>query len=175
MLVDNSIVVLEAIDRRRARGAGPGPRPPIKGAGEVAGAVTAATLTTVAVFFPIVFVQGVAGQLFRDQAITVCLSLPTSLIVSLTLIPALFGLHRPHRLRRAPRDFAGRAGAARERPCPSPSDSPGSSSNRSATGAPCRAASPPSLALPPALPSGRSRPCWSAPRGGSSAGRLSVS
>jgi len=90
MLVDNSIVVLEAIDRRRAEGLERA-QAAIKGAGEVAGAVTAATLTTVAVFFPIVFVQGVAGQLFRDQAVTVCLSLTTSLIVSLTLIPALSG------------------------------------------------------------------------------------
>ena len=90
MLVDNSIVVLEAIDRRRGE-AMKRAQAAIKGAGEVAGAVTAATLTTVAVFFPIVFVQGVAGQLFRDQAITVCLSLVTSLIVSLTLIPALSG------------------------------------------------------------------------------------
>jgi HAE1 family hydrophobic/amphiphilic exporter-1 len=90
MLVDNSIVVLEAIDRRRSEGLERA-RAAITGAGEVAGAVTAATLTTVAVFFPIVFVQGVAGQLFRDQAITVCLSLVTSLVVSLTLIPALSG------------------------------------------------------------------------------------
>jgi HAE1 family hydrophobic/amphiphilic exporter-1 len=90
MLVDNSIVVLEAIDRRRSEGL-ERRQAAITGAGEVAGAVTAATLTTVAVFFPIVFVQGVAGQLFRDQAITVCLSLATSLVVSLTLIPALSG------------------------------------------------------------------------------------
>jgi HAE1 family hydrophobic/amphiphilic exporter-1 len=90
MLVDNSIVVLEAIDRRRAEGLSR-PQAAIRGASEVAGAVTAATLTTVAVFFPIVFVQGVAGQLFRDQALTVCLSLTTSLVVSLTLIPALSG------------------------------------------------------------------------------------
>jgi HAE1 family hydrophobic/amphiphilic exporter-1 len=90
MLVDNSIVVLEAVDRRRSEGLARA-QAAIKGASEVAGAVTAATLTTVAVFFPIVFVQGVAGQLFRDQAITVCLSLLTSLVVSLTLIPALSG------------------------------------------------------------------------------------
>jgi len=90
MLVDNSIVVLEAIDRRRSEGIARA-QAAIKGASEVAGAVTAATLTTVAVFFPIVFVQGVAGQLVRDQATTVCLSLLTSLIVSLTLIPALSG------------------------------------------------------------------------------------
>ncbi len=90
MLVDNSIVVLEAIDRRRSLGM-ERPEAAMTGAGEVSGAVTAATLTTVSVFLPIVFVQGVAGQLFRDQAITVCLSLLTSLIVSLTVIPALSG------------------------------------------------------------------------------------
>jgi HAE1 family hydrophobic/amphiphilic exporter-1 len=90
MLVDNSIVVLEAIDRRRGEGLERA-QAAVTGASEVAGAVTAATLTTIAVFFPIVFVQGVAGQLFRDQAITVCLSLATSLVVSLTLIPALSG------------------------------------------------------------------------------------
>ena len=67
-----------------------GRRPPSQ-AGTLDKLHAAATLTTVAVFFPIVFVQGVAGQLFRDQAITVCLSLTTSLIVSLTLIPALSG------------------------------------------------------------------------------------
>jgi HAE1 family hydrophobic/amphiphilic exporter-1 len=112
MLVDNSIVVLEAIDRRRAEGLERA-QAAIKGAGEVAGAVTAATLTTVAVFFPIVFVQGVAGQLFRDQAITVCLSLTTSLVVSLTLIPALSGLSARSGFKAASR-FAGRRQAGAE-------------------------------------------------------------
>lgn len=88
MLVDNSIVVLEAIDRRRKEGL-KRKQACIRGAGEVAGAVTAATLTTVSVFLPIVFVVGVAGQLFYDLAVTVCLSLVASLLVSLTLIPAL--------------------------------------------------------------------------------------
>jgi HAE1 family hydrophobic/amphiphilic exporter-1 len=106
MLVDNSIVVLEAIDRRRGEGLERA-QAAIKGAGEVAGAVTAATLTTVAVFLPIVFVQGVAGQLFRDQAITVCISLTTSLIVSLTVIPALSGFTARSGFEHASR-FAGR-------------------------------------------------------------------
>ncbi|MDX1388317.1 MAG: efflux RND transporter permease subunit, partial [Acidobacteriota bacterium] len=88
MLVDNSIVVLEAIDRRRREGLGRREAAGA-GAGEVAGAVTAATLTTVCVFLPIIFVQGVAGQLFYDLAVTVCLSLVASLIVSLTLIPSM--------------------------------------------------------------------------------------
>ena len=91
MLVDNSIVVLEAIDRHRRRGLG---RAEAAAAGgrEVSGAVTAATLTTVCVFLPIVFVKGVAGQLFYDLAVTVCLSLLASLLVSLTLIPMLSSL-----------------------------------------------------------------------------------
>jgi HAE1 family hydrophobic/amphiphilic exporter-1 len=106
MLVDNSIVVLEAIDRRRNEGL-ERRQAATTGASEVAGAVTAATLTTVAVFFPIVFVQGVAGQLFQDQAITVCLSLATSLVVSLTLIPALSGFTARTGFESASR-FAGR-------------------------------------------------------------------
>ncbi|ANM31744.1 hypothetical protein ABI59_22580 [Acidobacteria bacterium Mor1] len=88
MLVDNSIVVLEAIDRRRKEGLAAA-QAAARGAGEVSGAVTAATLTTVSVFLPIVFVQGVAGQLFYDLAVTVCLALLTSLVVSLTFIPML--------------------------------------------------------------------------------------
>jgi HAE1 family hydrophobic/amphiphilic exporter-1 len=88
MLVDNSIVVLEAIDRCRREGLSRFDAA-VRGASEVAAAVTAATLTTVSVFLPIVFVQGIAGQLFYDLAVTVCLSLVASLVVSLTLIPAL--------------------------------------------------------------------------------------
>ncbi|MFQ5720522.1 MAG: efflux RND transporter permease subunit, partial [Acidobacteriota bacterium] len=88
MLVDSSIVVLEAIDRRRRDGLGRAAAA-AAGASEVAGAVVASTLTTVSVFFPIVFVSGIAGQLFYDQAVTVCLSLLASLAVALTLIPAL--------------------------------------------------------------------------------------
>jgi HAE1 family hydrophobic/amphiphilic exporter-1 len=88
MLVDNSIVVLEAIDRYKRKGL-PRGEAAARGGREVAGAVTAATLTTVSVFLPIIFVGGVAGQLFYDLAVTVCLSLIASLIVSLTLIPTL--------------------------------------------------------------------------------------
>ena len=100
MLVDNSIVVLEAIDRRRRAGHSRQEAATL-GAGEVAGAVTAATLTTISVFVPIVFVQGVAGQLFYDLAVTVCLSLVASLIVSLTLIPSLAALDLSTRLHTA--------------------------------------------------------------------------
>jgi len=91
MLVDNSIVVLEAIDRRRREGRRR-PEAAVLGARDVAGAVTASTLTTVSVFVPIVFVQGIAGQLFYDQAVTVCFSLMASLLVALTLIPAAAAL-----------------------------------------------------------------------------------
>ncbi len=98
MLVDNSIVVLEAIDRRRRAGASRAAAARL-GAAEVTGAVTASTLTTVSVFFPIVFVQGIAGQLFYDQAVTVCFSLLASLVVALTLIPALTALNLGSSLR----------------------------------------------------------------------------
>ena len=88
MLVDNSIVVLESIDRHRREGRGRR-EASARGASEVAGAVAAATMTTVSVFLPIVFVQGIAGQLFYDLAVTVCLSLIASLIVSLSVVPML--------------------------------------------------------------------------------------
>ncbi|MBN1885122.1 MAG: efflux RND transporter permease subunit [Candidatus Krumholzibacteriota bacterium] len=92
MLVDNSIVVLENIARHRERGktAGDAAR---DGASEVGTAVTASTLTTVAVFLPLVFVKGISGQLFRDQALTVTFALLASLWVALTLIPMLASLH----------------------------------------------------------------------------------
>lgn len=88
MLVDNSIVVLENISRHRSLGKD-SKSAALEGAKEVSTAVTASTLTTVAVFFPLVFVQGVAGQLFRDQALTITFSLLISLVVALTLIPML--------------------------------------------------------------------------------------
>lgn len=88
MLVDNAIVVLEAIDRYRKQGKGP-VEASDKGASEVGTAVVASTLTTVCVFLPIIFVEGIAGQLFNDQALTVTYSLMASLFVALTLIPML--------------------------------------------------------------------------------------
>jgi len=88
MLVDNSIVVLESIQRYREKGENLY-NAALKGTSEVAGAVTASTFTTVAVFFPIVFVEGIAGQLFKDMALTVTYSLLASLFVSLTLVPML--------------------------------------------------------------------------------------
>ena len=88
MLVDNSIVVLESIQRYRENGENLYTSA-LQGTTEVAGAVTASTFTTVAVFFPIVFVEGIAGQLFKDMALTVTFSLLASLVVSLTLVPML--------------------------------------------------------------------------------------
>jgi hydrophobic/amphiphilic exporter-1 (mainly G- bacteria), HAE1 family len=96
MLVDNSIVVLENIVRKKEQGLGVVDAAR-HGASEVAGAVTAATLTTVAVFFPMVFVTGIAGQLFRDQALTVTFALLFSLLVALTLIPMLASRGGPSR------------------------------------------------------------------------------
>lgn len=88
MLVDNSIVVLESIFRCREEGDGTVDAAE-RGTKEVAGAVTASTLTTIAVFTPIVFVEGIAGQLFRDLALTVAFSLIASLLVALFLIPMI--------------------------------------------------------------------------------------
>ena len=87
-LFDNSIVVLETIFRRREAGDDPFTAAS-KGAGSVAMAVTASTLTCVAVFFPLVFVQGLAGQLIRDQALTISLSNIAALAVALTIVPML--------------------------------------------------------------------------------------
>ena len=88
MLVDNAIVVLEAIVRRRELGAS-ARTAAISGVREVGGAVIASTLTTVAVFAPIVFVEGVAGQIFGDLALTVVLSLLASLAFALAFVPML--------------------------------------------------------------------------------------
>ncbi len=91
MLVDNSIVVLENIVRKKEQGEGI-VEAAQNGTTEVGGAVVAATLTTIAVFFPMVFISGIAGQLFKDQALTVTFALMFSLVVALTLIPMLASL-----------------------------------------------------------------------------------
>ena len=88
MLVDNSVVVIENIYRLRSKGAN-AIQAAVSGAGQVAGAVTASTLTTVCVFLPIVFVEGITKQLFTDLALTMTYALLASLIVSLTLVPAM--------------------------------------------------------------------------------------
>ncbi|MEZ4383559.1 MAG: efflux RND transporter permease subunit [Nannocystaceae bacterium] len=93
MLVDNAIVVLEAIARiREAHPELGARRAAIDGTREVAPSVVAATLTTVAVFLPIAFVEGIAGQLVRDLSYAVSLSIVSSMIVSLTLVPVLQSL-----------------------------------------------------------------------------------
>jgi HAE1 family hydrophobic/amphiphilic exporter-1 len=91
MLVDNSIVVLENIVRKKEQGESI-TEAAKNGTAEVASAVVAATLTTIAVFFPMVFISGIAGQLFKDQALTVTFALSFSLLVALTLIPMLASL-----------------------------------------------------------------------------------
>jgi HAE1 family hydrophobic/amphiphilic exporter-1 len=88
MLVDGAIVVLEAIQKRREAGER-GVEAARNGASEVQMAVVASILTTVVVFAPVIFVEGVAAQLFKDQAVTVSISLMASLAVSLTLIPLM--------------------------------------------------------------------------------------
>jgi HAE1 family hydrophobic/amphiphilic exporter-1 len=88
MLVDNSIVVLENIYRHTGKG-GNSIEGAEYGTNEVATAIMASTLTTIAVFFPVLFVPGIAGVLFNDMALTICFSLFCSLLVALTLIPLL--------------------------------------------------------------------------------------
>ncbi|HEY2953764.1 MAG TPA: efflux RND transporter permease subunit [Candidatus Eisenbacteria bacterium] len=105
MLVDDSIVVLESIFRTREH------EPDIRraasqGTGIVAMAITASTLTTVVVFLPLVFVEGVAGQLIRDQALTVSLSLLASLVVALIVVPTIAAVGGRARREPAPADAA---------------------------------------------------------------------
>jgi len=91
LVVDDSIVVLESIAKARERGLGILDAA-IVGTREVSMAVVASTLTTIAVFLPLVFVEGIAGQLFRDQALTVAIAIGISLVVAMTLIPMLSSL-----------------------------------------------------------------------------------
>lgn len=88
MLVDNSIVVIENIYRMRNEGYS-AKEAAIKGAGEVAGAIMASTLTTVCVFAPIVFTEGITRQLFVDMGLTIAYSLLASLLIALTVVPAM--------------------------------------------------------------------------------------
>lgn len=89
MLVDNSIVVIENIYRMRNEEHASAREAAIKGAQQVAGAIMASTLTTVCVFLPIVFTEGIARQLFVDMGLTIAYSLLASLIVALTLVPMM--------------------------------------------------------------------------------------
>ncbi|MBQ9415185.1 MAG: efflux RND transporter permease subunit [Clostridia bacterium] len=88
MLVDNSVVVIENTYRLRHQGAS-ALQAAVSGATQVAGAILASTLTTVCVFLPIVFIQGLTRQLFTDMALTVTYALGASLLVALTLVPAM--------------------------------------------------------------------------------------
>lgn len=88
MLVDNSIVVIENIFRMRGEGYS-AKEAAIKGASEVAGAIMASTLTTVCVFLPIVFTEGIVRQLFVDMGLTIAYSLFASLLIALTVVPAM--------------------------------------------------------------------------------------
>ena len=96
MLVDNSVVVIENIYRLRARGATV-VQAAVSGARQVLGAIAASTLTTVCVFAPIVFVEGLTREMFTDLALTITYSLMASLLVALTLVPAMASgmLRRP--------------------------------------------------------------------------------
>ncbi len=113
MLLDNSIVVLENVSRHREQGKDilSAAR---DGAGEVGTAVTASTLTTIAVFFPLVFVKGIAGQLFRDQALTITFALLVSLMVALTLIPMMASLEGRKRESVAPPEVKKQGGRIRK-------------------------------------------------------------
>lgn len=88
MLVDNSVVVIENIYRLRGLGYSP-IQASLNGAKQVAGAIASSTLTTICVFLPIVFVEGITRQLFVDMALTIAYSLLASLIVALTVVPAM--------------------------------------------------------------------------------------
>ncbi len=88
MLVDNSIVVIENIYRLRNEGMS-APKAAVQGAVQVSGAIFASTLTTICVFLPIVFTQGLSRQLFTDMGLTIAYSLMASLIIALTLVPTM--------------------------------------------------------------------------------------
>ncbi len=88
MLVDNSVVVIENIYRLRYRGES-AVKAAVSGAAQVGGAIMASTLTTICVFLPIIFVEGMTRQLFMDFALTFGFALFASLIIALTLVPAM--------------------------------------------------------------------------------------
>lgn len=103
LLLDNSTVVVENIARLREQGA-EALEAACRGTAEVAGPITASTLTTVAVFLPITFVEGLAGRLFRDQSLAIVCSVLASLLVALTAVPLIAS-----RDRQASRDLTGHA------------------------------------------------------------------
>ena len=89
MLVDNSIVVIENIYRLRNEENMPILKACVRGANQVAGALFSSTLTTICVFLPIAFLEGMTRQLFQDMALTIAYSLLASLLIALTLVPAM--------------------------------------------------------------------------------------
>ncbi len=89
MMVDSSVVVLENIFRRRMENHEPAVTAAVAGAGEVGPAIVASTITTLVIFLPLIFVRGVAGQLFKELAFVIIFSLVCSLLVSLSLLPML--------------------------------------------------------------------------------------
>jgi HAE1 family hydrophobic/amphiphilic exporter-1 len=90
MLLDNAIIVIENIVRYRENGLTIR-QAAIKGSGEVTMPIVAATLTTIAVFLPLIFVKGIAGELFKDQSYAIAFSLGASIITAVTLVPMLAG------------------------------------------------------------------------------------
>lgn len=108
MMVDNSIVVLENVFRHRELGKDAALAAEL-GANEVADAITASTLTTIAVFLPVVYVSGIAGELFKTMGLTITFSLLMSLFVALTLVPMLFSRSRNRRILSASNDAADRS------------------------------------------------------------------
>ncbi|MDO4287139.1 MAG: efflux RND transporter permease subunit [Eubacteriales bacterium] len=88
MLVDNSIVVIENIYRLRNEGM-PAAKAAVRGAEQMSGAIFASTLTTICVFLPIVFTEGMTRQIFSDMGLTIAYSLSASFIVALTVVPAM--------------------------------------------------------------------------------------
>ena len=96
MLVDNSIVILESVHRHKLRG-GKLKEAVFRGTREVSMAVVASTFTSVAVFLPMIFVEGIAGQLFKDQALTITYSQIVSLLIGITLTPMILAwrMRRP--------------------------------------------------------------------------------
>ena len=119
MLVDNSIVVLESVHRHKQRG-GRLQEAVYRGTQEVGLAVSASTLTTVAVFVPLVFVEGIAGQLFKDQALTITYSLLASLLVAITFIPMVLGLRvNPRAFEKSPESLVNPVDESSGAPAPS--------------------------------------------------------
>ncbi len=88
MLVDNSIVVVENIYRLRSKGVGAA-RAAVMGANQVAGAIFSSTLTTICVFLPIIFTDGITRQIMQDMCLTITYSLCASLVVALTVVPSM--------------------------------------------------------------------------------------